>query len=234
MIKVFYCVLFATLCWWWGISEDRSSQVLLHEALRETNQAAQQNDLSVNAEIAKQSYCHVDLETFSVEMEVKLRFTNVSDHTVILSRRIESPAIIRVAKTVRDAEKGDFEYAPNPDYFPNKLPSAPQFGKSPDPKRFVILALKESYESTVISGVFGAVDAAKARKGKGLLAKGDHVLQLGVDTWPYQWPHFTASADVQDVAAKWRTLGHLATGRVVSDFVHFTIPEDFKNPPCKR
>ena len=140
----------------------------------------------LSAEIVNQSYCHVDDESFSVRLLIKLRFTNVSDHRVILAKLVESPLLVRAAKSGQDAEKGNLEYGPNVDYFPTELPASPRFGEKPDVEHFIILAPHESYEATVISGVVGAAVADKAREGSGLLAKGKHVLKFGVGTWPYQ------------------------------------------------
>jgi hypothetical protein len=190
------------------------------------------SEIAVKAQILSQSYCHTDLEVYSVQMSVKLGFTNVSDHNVILSRRIESPAIVRVAKTIDDAQKGNFEFNPDFHYYVAELPNSPRFAKSPDPKYFVILTPKQTYELVVTSGALGAVEKGFAKK-HGLLAKGDHVLQIDVDTWPYAWPHFRPSADNHELAERWRAAGRLVTGMVFSDFVHFTIPGEFNNPPCK-
>jgi hypothetical protein len=193
----------------------------------------QERDLSVKAGIITQSYCHVDDEAFTVRMDIKLRFTNVSEHPVILSKRVESPPIVRVARTIEDADKGDFEYDPNVDYFPIKLPPAPRFGKKPDEEHFITLAPGQSYEARVVSAVFGSTVVGKAGKGTGLLTKGSHVLQLGVGAWPYQWPYFTSSRDVKELSDRWIKYGHLASGFVYSDSVAFAIPDTFDNPPCE-
>jgi len=72
----------------------------------------------------------VDDEAFTVRMDIKLRFTNVSEHPVILAKWVESPPIVRAARTIEDAEKGDFEYDPNVDYFPTELPPSPGLAKN--------------------------------------------------------------------------------------------------------
>src|SRR5689334_1177249 len=144
--------------------------------------ARHQGDLSVSLEIVKQSYCHVDLDSFSVKMDVKVRFKNVANQPVILSRQIKSPRIIRVSKSVEAAKNGNVEYEPHIDEFTREIPSLPKFGNLPDAHRFIVLKPGESYEVTVPSGVFGTM---KPAGGRGLLARGTHVLQLGVSTWPY-------------------------------------------------
>jgi hypothetical protein len=56
--------------------------------------------------------------------------------------------------------------------------------------RFVVLAPGEKFETTVRTGVFGADGTSKNRSGNGLLAQGSYVLQIGISTWPYEWPYF--------------------------------------------
>ena len=86
----------------------------------------------------------MDDESFSVRLLIKLRFTNVSDHRVILAKLVESPLLVRAAKSGQDAEKGNLEYGPNVDYFPTELPASPRFGEKPDVEHFIILAQHES------------------------------------------------------------------------------------------
>lgn len=193
----------------------------------------QDRDLSVKAEIITQNYCHVDNETFSVQMDIKLRFTNVSDRPVVLARRIESPPIVRAAKTMRDAVNGNFEYEPHPDYFVSELPRSPRFGDKPDSKYFAILAPQQSYDVRTTSGAIGALTSVKASLASGLLVKGSHVLQFGVETWPYQWPYFDSDTDVKQLSRRWSRYGHLARGLVYSDFLIFAIPDKFDNPACE-
>lgn len=188
--------------------------------------------LSVSARIVKQSYCHNDDEVVSIRMQVALRFTNTSENPVILAKLIESPPIVRAAMNAESAERADFESDPIFDFFPTKLPDAPQFGKSPDPKYFVVLAPQETYETTVDSGVFGWTGASQARKESGLLPKGDHVVQFGVGVWPYDWPYFARHITSDQLSKKWRKYGYLAHGFAYTNFVPFTIPEHFDNPFC--
>jgi len=196
-------------------------------------QAVPEGPLIVNARVIAQRYCHVDPEAFSVFMDVDLRFTNTTDQPVILSRHVE-PGGARVARDVEAAKLGDFEVEPSGDYFPVTLPPVPKFGAAPDSKDFVVLAPHASYETRVSSGVIGILDAAKAKKGSGFIARGTHVLQIEVDLWPFGWPYFVGEVDAQKTSERWRAYGHLATGTIDTDFAPFTIPEKFPNPQCPQ
>jgi hypothetical protein len=187
---------------------------------------------TVHAEVVRQSYCHVDDEAFSAFLDLRLRFTNTSDHSMILARTIESPPIVRVARNLEAAQRNDFLYAPNSDFFVADIPDAPPVGEAPDPKLVVLLPAGAGFETVVQTAVVGANDAAKATKGTGLLAKGSYVLQVGIDTWPYEWPYFRSKTDSHELRRRWTKYGDLVTGLVYSDFAPFTLSERFKDPRC--
>jgi hypothetical protein len=111
-------------------------------------------------------------------------------------------------------------------------PDAPPFGPAPDPKLFILLAPRQSFETEVQASVVGASDAGKPIKGSGLLARGSYVLQVGVSTWPYDWPDFSSKTDAQELKQRWNQYGHLAMGLVYSDVAPFTLPVRFENPRC--
>ena len=176
--------------------------------------------------------CHVDDESFVASLNLRLQFINSSGHPVILSRKIEAPPIVRAARDLQSGETGNFLYAPEVHFTVGELPNGPLFGDEPDIKLFVLLAPGEKFETLVPANVFGANDATKTKKGNGLLAKGSYMLQVGVYTWPYEWPYFDVKTNSQELKLRWIKYGDLATGLVYSDFAPFTLPEHFKNPRC--
>jgi hypothetical protein len=97
---------------------------------------------------------------------------------------------------------------------------------------FVILARGGSFETLVKTGVIGITGTVEPRKGNGLLAKGSYVLQIGVHTWPYDRPDYSAKTKSRELKKRWAKYEELATGLVFSDFAPFTIPEQFKAPHC--
>jgi hypothetical protein len=189
--------------------------------------------LSIHAEVIAQTYCHVDDQVFTVSIDLKLQFTNLSGHPVILSKKFESPNIVRAAGDAEEGKKGVFLYSPDPHFLVPKLPKSPSFQSAPDSKLFVILNAGESFDSVVHSGVLAAKREKTDGPVHGLLSKGSYVLQVGVSTWPYEWPYFEAKTDSQELKHRWAKYGELSTGLIYSDFVPFIIPEHFKNPRCK-
>jgi hypothetical protein len=176
--------------------------------------------LTVHMDIVTQNYCRPDDEAFVANLTLRLRFNNASANTVILSRRIESPAIVRAAHDTEAASHDEFVYAPDAHFMLNKTPpKAPSFRNAPNSKLFATLAPGGNFETLVKTSVIG-------------VAKGSYVLQIGVHTWPYDWPYFTAKTDPQELKARWSKYGDLATGLLMSDFASFTISEEHKFPPC--
>jgi hypothetical protein len=200
-----------------------------------TTEESPDASLRLRIEPESQTYCHIDDESFALNMQLALHFTNVSNHPVILSRRIESPGVVRVARDAEAAQRNDWLYDPRPMSIVAALPPAPRFGKTPDPKLFVILNPGKEFTSVVSSGVFGAAEASKATKSSGLLAKNaNYVLRVGVSTWPYVYPYFESRTTAQELKLRWRDSGHLAIGVVYSDFAPFNIPDKFDNPRCPK
>jgi len=186
---------------------------------------SQDSDLTVNLKIISQKYCHNDNVSFSVLMEVRLRFTNKSNNPVILSRWIINPLIVRVAKTPDLGSFGVFE--DNAIYEGEVGKPYPHFGGHPDAKKFIVLSPGDSYDTIVQSGVVGKNSPIPEY---GMVTKGTHYLQLGISTWAY----LTSPREKSDLASAWSHFGKLATGIVYSEYVPFVIPENFSNPRCNE
>jgi hypothetical protein len=193
-----------------------------------------ENLLTAHIEVTRQAYCHLDDESFGAYIHLSVRFTNVSDRAVILSRKLESPFVVRVARDAESAKRNEFLY--NPDVLIGPLtevpPWAPSFGKAPNPKLFVLLAPGANFETVIRSGVVGiSNDATKIQAG--LLAKGgSYLFQVGVSTWPYDYPFFNFKTSAEELKHRWSKFGDLSTGMVYSDFTPFTLPEHLVNPRC--
>jgi len=129
-------------------------------------------------------------------------------------------------------QRSTFIYAPDAHFTVASLPNSPHFGQAPDPKLFILLSPGESFETLIHTGVFGAYDGAKVTAGNGLLPKGSYLLQVGVPTWPYEWPYFGSKNDTQELKQRWSKYGDLVAGLLYTDFAPFTLTQQFKNPRC--
>jgi hypothetical protein len=50
------------------------------------------------------------------------------------------------------------------------------------------------------------------------------MLQVGVYTWPYEWPYFDVKTNSQELKQRWIKYGDLAIGLAYSDFAPLTLP----------
>ena len=183
------------------------------------------SQLVVTAKILSQSYCHVDDSSFGVLINVQLHFENVSDVPVILSKKIDAPSLVRVAKDGNAIKSNTFEFAPTPDRFVANNPQTPDFGQSPSLHLFAILlpgqARDTDTQTTVIASQGNAKDAPPLRPGV-------HVLQLGISLWPYY-----GYDSLDELQRKWSRFGILQHGLVYTNVIPFVIPKHFKNPSCR-
>jgi hypothetical protein len=159
-------------------------------------------------------------------MKIKLHFINLTSSPLVLSRKIPSPAEVRVANSLEALRSGKLEYNSNLDPAVAELPRSPSFGDAPDLEYFTILLPKQSFETQVSATVFGT----RARK-EGFVEKGNHVLQLGLDVWPYKWP-FSSPVDGHKLAKRWSKYGILVTGYFYTEPIILTIPDKFRVGPC--
>jgi hypothetical protein len=181
--------------------------------------------LTVHAEVLRQAYCPIDSDFFSVRLSLKLRFTNGSGENVILIRRFEDPLIIRGAKDAAAFARGEFEFDPAFDVYRQKLSRKRRFAKTPEDNKFVILSPGKSYE-TLAQDSF----AASRRSTPGFLATGDHVLQVGVPTWPLKFQQ----ADPVVMQAQWMRFGRLETDTLYSDLLPLAIPAKISATKCAK
>jgi hypothetical protein len=184
-------------------------------------------DLSASAEIINQDYCRVTPEDHAVHFSVRLTFTNVSKHRVILAREVERPPVVNVARNSDDGQKGKFEYTFGADLITG-VSTLPQFGDLPDETYFIILLPGRTYEATVAASILVSEKSVNTGKGPG----GDHVLQIALNTLPYQSGIYTNPVDARQLSLRWSKYGHLASGWIYSDFAPFSLPEAFDDAVC--
>lgn len=226
MGRVFVCLLLTVLCAVLGKAQNHATPINGESRGFSKTGEDDTRKIRVDGKVVTQTYCDARSSLYSVSMEISLRFTNLSDRPAILSRKLPSPSEVRVAKTPEALRSQMFEYNPNLDPAVARLPRSPSLGHVPDSRYFTILRPKESFEAQVSTVVFGTQTGKK-----GFVEKGKHVLQLGMETWPYQWP-ISAPIDAHKLADEWSEYGHLVTGFLYTEPIDLTIPEDFKEPPC--
>ena len=224
----FHCCLLFTVLFSLAVEpQNQPPSIAAQPQKQDQRPASGESKMRVDGRVVGQTYCDADSRFFPVLLEISLRFTNLSNGAVILSRKIPGPVAVRVAKDLGALRIGNFEYNPTFDWTQAELPKAPSLGNAPDSELFAILSSGESFETHISAHVIGT----KTRR-EGLVGKGKHVLQLGVETWPYQWPWYTP-IDAHKLADQWNKYGQLVTGIVYTEPLPFTIPEKVKVEPCE-
>jgi hypothetical protein len=176
----------------------------------------------------EQQYCKNQPDLFTVYVQTKLQFTNISSRPVVLARRIPPAVRERVSVSHEEADRNSFVYSPDPhEVSGHPLPTV-KVGNKPDPARFVTISPGSVYETLVWAGLIADLDVSQEREHPGMTA-GDFVMQIFVRTWPYTG---LKRIDVEKIALRWRQYGDLFTTTIPTDFFPFTVPKDPVAPTC--
>jgi hypothetical protein len=186
--------------------------------------AAQDQPLKAVPEVIGTRYCYGDAEVFSVSLELRVKYVNRSERTVILDKEIGKAWYgEKVARTLEDLHAGKYEYNPNIDWFfsdKDKLPNKPN-AESPGPD-FVILSSGQTFESEINTGVVAQYDNPKDVVGS--IRPGVHVFQMELSAWNHP-------GEASEFAKSWSKFGDLVTGLVKTEPLEIRIPS---NPKVER
>jgi hypothetical protein len=183
--------------------------------------------LKIDAEILQQRYCSSgDKTTYTIRFTVRTRFTNQSDHKIILSKGVGGGVMFHgaVASDAKNLASGNYEYNSNLSISDGTVvylhPETPEQFNSPD-SSFAILAPGESIRNAGYCWAdhAGALPGATPRGGT--LQPGDHVLSLTL--WP--WSH---KPDPIEIHKKWEPIGELIYYPFKTGPIPFHLPPDPK------
>ena len=196
-------------------------------ANRSNGQAPAKSDqeITATAEVAEQQYCENYPDAVTVFMKLRVRFANHSHKSIILAKSLEPPSRVRASSSWENARRGVFEYEPNVFKVSSTPPVPSRLGEKPDPNRFVTLNPGDAYETIIWSGLI--VDPRKPEVPGGI-GTGQHVMQVFVDTWPYD------DVEPEKLAAKWQARGQLVFGQILTNLFPFSIPVRLKAPSCQH
>jgi hypothetical protein len=182
--------------------------------------------LKIDAEILQQRYCPFDKNTYTIKFTVRMRFTNQSDHKIILSKGVGGGVVFHgvVASDAKNLASENYEYNSNLSIWDGTVvylqPETPERFNSPD-STFAILAPGESIRN---AGYYWA-DSAGALPGStpnhGTLQPGDHVLSVKL----YPWSH---KPDPIEIHKKWEPIGELIYYPFKTGPIPFHLPADPK------
>jgi len=171
--------------------------------------------LRATVSIVGTRYCSAgDPDTFAVWLDLRIKYTNLTDVNLILDREIGKAWYgQKVARSLHDLADGLYESNPNIDWMPqDHLPVKPSLGR-PDAD-FVILSPGESFESQAQPSVIAEYEG---RKIPSVVTSGVHVFQMDLSAWD-------RPGNPSQFAKSWRKFGKLVTGTVVTQPLTITIP----------
>lgn len=185
-------------------------------------QTLSQPQVQLTAQIIEQTYCSVNAEAITLQLKIKLRYTNLSSHPVILYKGHD---LFFQTKIRSEPDRAGHSYQAhllNMHYFDEEFERID--ARAPG-KVFVTLAPNQSFERELSKGI-GVTDHSKERTSTSV-HPGGHVLQLIVSTW-YQSPKLA-----EQLRQQWRRKGFLWSQPLTSVPVKVDIQKPAGPQPCR-
>lgn len=172
----------------------------------------QKQPIVLTVEITSQQYCAVTSDLSSLQMKLKLRYTNVGHQKLILYKGHDLFYQIKIRSLNTGMVKPYEVTFLNSRYFDEQ----PELIEQPSPSNvFVILAPGASYERELVSGI--GVAAQETNRGNSVLVDGAYTLQLTVSTW------YKSKSLAQKLRQRWERKGLLWFETITSAPIHFTV-----------
>jgi len=178
--------------------------------------------LELTAEIVSQTYCAVNENSASLELQLKLRFRNVGNQRLILYKGHDLFYQTKI-RSAPGNPSGPYEvWVVNSRYFDEEVEAIDQTSPS---KVFTTLSPGAVYATEILIGV-GVVNE-KVDRGDSFIRKGDHTLQLIASTW------YQSRAMAQKLRQEWQRKGLLWSDPLDSRPIHFLAQLPRVLVPCK-
>jgi hypothetical protein len=178
--------------------------------------------LELTAEIISQSYCAVNQDTAALELNLKLRYRNISKQKVILYKGHDLFYQTKI-RSAAGNPAGPYEvWVVNSRYFDEEVEPIDQ--ASPG-KVFVTLSPGSTDVREIMIGV--EVVSEKVPQGDSSIRKGDHTLLLIASTW------YQSRAMAQKLRLEWQKKGLLWSEPLDSRSISFRVQQPAAVAPCK-
>lgn len=191
------------------------SRAYAHVAVAYTRTTQQEESLppQLTATLMDQQYCIGDAELDSLQMKVRLTFTNIGTRQLILYKGSDLISRIAISRNVEDAAAKQFEV--NASITEITDGKRMDFHGSVPGSAFVVLSPGTSYEVETVVTVFAV--RGNAREIAGAVRSGKHVLQVEVSTWPH------SKALAEELRRRWQFSGFLWSDPLISVPMPFTV-----------
>ncbi len=178
--------------------------------------------LELTAEITSQNYCAASSDSATLEMNLKLRYTNVGNQKLILYKGHDLFYQTRIRSASSGAQAYEVLFL-NSRYFDEEFESIDQALPG---KVFVSLSPGAVYERRLVVGI--AVVSKKVEREDSTISAGEHTLQLIVSTW------YKSRSLAQKLRQQWERKGLLWFDPLVSAPMHFLAARPPSLAPCKK
>jgi hypothetical protein len=178
--------------------------------------------LELTAEIISQNYCVASSDSLTLDMNLKLRYTNVGNQKLILYRGHDLFYQTRVRSASSSIQPYEVLFL-NSRYFDEEFESIDQAVPG---KVFVSLLPGAVYERKLVVGI--AVVRADFERGDSTIRAGEHTLQLIVSTW------YKSRGLAEKLRKQWERKGLLWFDPLVSAPIHFVAQLPPSTARCKQ
>jgi hypothetical protein len=188
------------------------------------------NPLKMTAEILGQRYCSdPGIEEFNIIFRLRVRFVNQSSKRLIVEKPTGIDLFTRVviARDTKSLSMGRFEYDPYVNASVTFNPAAPPEDFTTPSKAFAILSTGESLQIEDEIYASSAARRQDASEKLGVVAPGNHVLQITVPTWSER------KVKPEELRKRWEPFGYLVYEYIKSEPLPFILPPDPKVAPCR-
>ena len=178
--------------------------------------------LQLTAEVIEQKYCSINRDKITLQLKLRVRYTNLGSERLII---YQGHDLFYQIKVRNEAASGTQPYEVlllNMHYFDEEFERID--ARSPG-KVFEKLAPREVFERELITGL-GVTDADKDRSST-TVKPGRHTVHVIVSTW-YQTPQLG-----QKLREQWQRKGLLWTQPLTSIPINLIIEKPAAAPPCR-
>ena len=196
--------------------------VLSHIVLPATLFAQAPRPLQLTAEVIEQKYCSINRDKISVQLKLRVRYTNLGSERLIIYQGHDLFYQIRVRNDPANGTQPYEVLLLNMHYFDEEFE---RIDASSPGKVFEKLAPREVFERELVTGL-GVTDDDKDRTIT-TVKPGRHIVQVIVSTW-YQSPQLA-----QKLREQWQRKGVLWTQPLTSAPISLIIEKPAVAPPCR-
>jgi hypothetical protein len=178
--------------------------------------------LQLAAEVIEQKYCSINRDKISVQLKLRVRYTNLGSERLIIYQGHDLFYQIKVRNQAASGTQPYEVLLLNMHYFDEEFE---RIDASSPGKVFEKLAPREVFERELITGL-GVTDDDKDRSST-TVKPGRHTVQVIVSTW-YQSPQLA-----QKLREQWQRKGTLWTQPLTSVPISLVIEKPAVAPPCR-